>query len=107
MPTSIALPGLAKDLALRGQAGKPIRICLVGTGEMATDSASRVAQRQGIAIGAISGLKPGAARRTVEIAYGKDPAIALKAAIHTQNPMNLTTDAQTARSLVTVDQPVT
>ena len=70
MPTNVALTGLAKDLALRGQTGKPIRIGLVGAGEMGTDIVSRVAHMQGIAIGAISELKPGAARRSVELAYG-------------------------------------
>ena len=72
MPTNVALTGLAKDLAARGDTGKPIRIGLVGAGEMGTDIVSRVAQMQGISIGAISELKPGAARKSVEIAYGND-----------------------------------
>lgn len=72
MPTNVALTGLAKDLALRAETGRPIRIGLVGAGEMGTDIVSRVAHMQGIAIGAISELKPGAARRSVEIAYGND-----------------------------------
>ncbi len=72
MPTNVALTGLAKDLAARGETGKPIRIGLVGAGEMGTDIVSRVAHMRGIAIGAISELKPGAARRSVEIAYGNE-----------------------------------
>ena len=76
MPTNVALTGLAKDLAVRGDTGKPIRIGLVGAGEMGTDIVSRVAHMQGIAIGAISELKPGAARRSVEIAYGNDVNVA-------------------------------
>ena len=72
MPTNVALTGLARDLALRGETGKPIRIGLVGAGEMGTDIVSRVAHMQGITIGAISELKPGAARRSVEIAYGNE-----------------------------------
>ncbi len=76
MPTNVALTGLAKDLAARGETGKPIRIGLVGAGEMGTDIVSRVAHMQGIAIGAISELKPGAARRSVEIAYGNDVNVA-------------------------------
>lgn len=76
MPTNVALTGLAKDLAARGDTGKPIRIGLVGAGEMGTDIVSRVAHMQGIAIGAISELKPGAARRSVEIAYGNDMNVA-------------------------------
>ncbi len=70
MPTNVALTGLARDLAVRGDSGRPIRIGLVGAGEMGTDIVSRVAHMRGIEIGAISELKPGAARRSVEIAYG-------------------------------------
>jgi predicted homoserine dehydrogenase-like protein len=70
MPTNVALTGLAKDLATRAASGVPIRIGLVGAGEMGTDIVSRVAHMQGIAIGAISELKQGAARKSVEIAYG-------------------------------------
>src|SRR3989338_6378105 len=70
MPTNVALTGLAKDLAARAETGRPIRIGLVGAGEMGTDIVSRVAHMQGIEIGAISELKAGAARKSVEIAYG-------------------------------------
>lgn len=70
MPTNVALTGLAKDLATRAETGKPIRIGLVGAGEMGTDIVSRVAHMKGIEIGAISELKPGAAAKSVEIAYG-------------------------------------
>jgi len=76
MPTNVALTGLAKDLAARAESGKPIRIGLVGAGEMGTDIVSRVAHMQGIAIGAICELKPDAARRSVEIAYGNDVNVA-------------------------------
>ena len=69
MPTNVALTGLARDLARRADSGTPIRIGLVGAGEMGTDIVSRVAHMTGIEIGAISELKPGAARRSVEIAY--------------------------------------
>lgn len=70
MPTNVALTGLARDLAVRADSGRPIRIGLVGAGEMGTDIVSRVAHMPGIEIGAISELKPGAARKSVEIAYG-------------------------------------
>ncbi len=72
MPTNVALTGLAKDLAARADIGRPIRIGLVGAGEMGTDIVSRVSHMQGIEIGAISELKAGAARKSVEIAYGTD-----------------------------------
>ena len=70
MPTNVALTGLAKDLAARADTGKPIRIGLVGAGEMGTDIVSRVAHMRGIEIGVISELKDGAAAKSVEIAYG-------------------------------------
>ena len=70
MPTNVALTGLAKDLAARAETGKPVRIGLVGAGEMGTDIVSRVAHMRGIEIGAISELKPGAAAKSVEMAYG-------------------------------------
>ena len=76
MPTNVALTGLAKDLAARADTGKPVRIGLVGAGEMGTDIVSRVAHMQGIVIGAISELNPQAAGRSVTIAYG-DPDRAL------------------------------
>lgn len=70
MPTNVALTGLSKDLAARAASGTPIRIGLVGAGEMGTDIVSRVAHMNGIEIGAISELKAGAAAKSVEIAYG-------------------------------------
>jgi predicted homoserine dehydrogenase-like protein len=70
MSTNVALTGLAKDLAARADTGKPIRVGLVGAGEMGTDIVSRIAHMKGIEIGAISELKPGAAAKSVEIAYG-------------------------------------
>jgi predicted homoserine dehydrogenase-like protein len=70
MPTNVALTGLAKDLALRAETGKPVRIGLVGAGEMGTDIVSRVAHMRGIEIGAICERRPGSARKSVEIAYG-------------------------------------
>jgi predicted homoserine dehydrogenase-like protein len=70
--TNVALTGLAKDLAARGESGRPIRIGLVGSGEMGTDIVSRVAHMPGIEIGAISELTPTNAARAVRIAYQRD-----------------------------------
>jgi predicted homoserine dehydrogenase-like protein len=70
MPTNVALTGLARDLAARAATGKPVRIGLVGAGEMGTDIVSRVAHMTGIEIGAISELNAAAGARAVEIAYG-------------------------------------
>jgi predicted homoserine dehydrogenase-like protein len=79
MPTNVALTGLAKDLAAREDAGKPVRIGLVGAGEMGTDIVSRVAHMRGIRIGAISEINPHGAAKAVEIAYG-DVSLAVKTA---------------------------
>jgi predicted homoserine dehydrogenase-like protein len=72
MPSNVALTGLARDLSEREKSGKPIRIGLIGSGEMGTDIVSRVAQMQGIKVGAIAERRQGAARRAVEIAYQED-----------------------------------
>src|SRR5690606_13778981 len=69
MPTNVALTGLARDLRERGDSGKPIRVGLVGSGEMGTDIVARVAHMPGIEIGAISELNIPAADRAVDIAY--------------------------------------
>ena len=70
MPSNVALTGLAKDLAARAETGKPVRIGLVGAGEMGTDIVSQVARMRGIEIGVISELKPGVAKKSGELAYG-------------------------------------
>ena len=54
MPTNVKLTGLAKDLEERSLSGNPIRIGLVGCGEMGTDVISRVAHMQGIEVAAVS-----------------------------------------------------
>lgn len=69
MATNVALTGLTRDLEQRSRSGKPIRIGLIGSGEMGTDIVTHVAHMQGIEIGAISELNIPAATRAVEIAY--------------------------------------
>ncbi len=71
MPTNVSLTGLAKDLAVRGESGKPIRIGLIGSGEMGTDVVTRVAHMQGIEIAAIANLNVENARKAIEIAHGE------------------------------------
>jgi len=69
MPINISPIGLARDLQTRADTGKPIRIGLVGSGEMGTDIVTRVAHMPGIEIGAISELRLPAAGKAVDIAY--------------------------------------
>jgi predicted homoserine dehydrogenase-like protein len=80
--------GLARDLYLRGQTGKPIRIGLIGCGEMGTDILSQVAHMQGIIVAAVADTRPGRVAKASEMATGEtgrvkncDSAASLIAAI--------------------------
>ncbi len=70
MASNVSLTGLAKDLAERGDSGKPIRIGLIGCGEMGTDVVTRVAHMQGIEVAAIANLRADKALDAVKIACG-------------------------------------
>ena len=72
MPINISPTGLARDLQTRADTGKPIRIGLVGSGEMGTDIVTQVAHMPGIEIGAISELRIPAAGKAVDIAYREE-----------------------------------
>ena len=52
--TNVHRIGLARDLYERGQSGKPIRIGLIGCGEMGTDILSQVAHMHGIEVVAVA-----------------------------------------------------
>ncbi len=69
MTTNVALTGLARDMKARADTGRPIRIGLIGSGEMGTDIVTRVAHMPGIEIGAISELRVPNALKAVDIAY--------------------------------------
>ena len=69
MASNIALTGLAKDLAARSASGKPVRIGLIGSGEMGTDIVTRAAMMDGVDVAAISELRVLNAHKAVEIAY--------------------------------------
>lgn len=69
MTINVAPTGLARDLKERAASGKPIRIGLIGSGEMGTDIVTRVAHMDGIEIGAISELNIPNAHKAVEIAF--------------------------------------
>lgn len=68
MPSNIVLTGLARDLARRAATGRPVRIGLVGSGEMGTDIVTRAGMMDGVEVAAISEINPAAAHRAVEIA---------------------------------------
>lgn len=69
MPSNIALTGLAKDLAARADTGKPVRIGLIGSGEMGTDIVTRAAMMDGVDVAAIAELNLPAAHKAVEMSY--------------------------------------
>lgn len=69
---NVHLVGLAADLKARADAGRPIRIALVGTGEMGTDIFTQVAMMNGIEIGVVVERTPGKAAIGAKIAYGID-----------------------------------
>jgi predicted homoserine dehydrogenase-like protein len=72
MPINVSPTGLARDLQNRADSGKPIRIGLVGSGEMGTDIVTRVAHMPGVEIGAISELRVPAAGKAVDIAFSEE-----------------------------------
>ncbi len=67
--SNVSLTGLAKDLIARADSGRPVRIGLIGCGEMGTDIVSRTWMMHGVEVSAISELDPAEAHRAVEIAW--------------------------------------
>ena len=75
MPSNVHLTGLAHELAELERQGKPIRIGLVGLGEMGTDIFTGIAQMDGIEIGTVFERTAGRAAEAARIAYGDDGRI--------------------------------
>jgi predicted homoserine dehydrogenase-like protein len=64
-----AATGLASDLARRlEKTGHPIRVGLIGSGEMGTDIVTQCQQMAGITVAAIAEINVGAAKKALEIA---------------------------------------
>ena len=57
MMSNAALTGLAKELEARAKSGKPIRIGLIGSGEMGTDIVAQVSLMSGIEVAAIADVR--------------------------------------------------
>jgi predicted homoserine dehydrogenase-like protein len=76
--TNVVLTGLARDLARRADEGRPVRIGVIGSGEMGTDLVTQGMLMRGIAVCAISTRRPHTARHAIRIAYG-DEAMAVEA----------------------------
>ena len=72
MTTRIALTGLARDLAERAATGKPIRVGVIGSGEMGTDLVTQMSLMPGLEMAAIATRRPHTALEAMTIAYGDD-----------------------------------
>ncbi|PXA99167.1 homoserine dehydrogenase [Nostoc sp. 3335mG] len=72
MTTKIALTGLARDLAARADQGKPIRVGVIGSGEMGTDLVTQMSLMKGVEMAAIATRRPHTALAAMTIAYGDD-----------------------------------
>jgi predicted homoserine dehydrogenase-like protein len=68
MARNVALTGFARELSDRA---KPVRIGLIGSGEMGTDIVSRTAMMDGVDVAAIAEIRPKAAHEAVATAYGE------------------------------------
>src|SRR5690606_6964288 len=76
--TNVALTGLARDLARRAEEGRPVRIGLIGCGEMGTDIITQVALMKGITVAAVADRSGHRAREALAIA-GLSPESAAEA----------------------------
>ena len=70
MTPNVVPTGLARDLLERKQSGKPIRIGLVGSGEMGTDIVTRASMMEGVEVAAIADVDHARAHQAVTIAHG-------------------------------------
>ena len=109
MASNIALTGLARDLAERAGAGRPVRIGLVGSGEMGTDIVTRAGLMDGVEVAAIADIDGARAHRAVEIArreggHSVDAASAdaVNAAIEGSRTAVTTADAMLESGLIDV-----
>ena len=71
LPSNVVPTGLAARLAARAEDGEPIRIGLVGTGEMGTDIFTQVAMMNGVEIATVMERTPGRTEEGARIAYGE------------------------------------
>ncbi len=70
--TNVHLTGIARDLKARADSGRPIRIGVIGSGEMGTDLVTQGALMRGIEVAAVATRRPHTVRAALEIAYGDD-----------------------------------
>ncbi len=72
MASNVSLTGLARDLKQRAETNPPIRVGLIGCGEMGTDLLSTVAHMDGIVVAAVATRTPTRVFDAAALAYGED-----------------------------------
>ncbi|WP_019223904.1 NAD(P)H-dependent oxidoreductase [Bartonella rattaustraliani] len=72
MASNVSLTGLAHDLKQRAESHPPIRIGLIGCGEMGTDLLSSVTQMEGIKVAAVATRTPSRILEAALLAYGEE-----------------------------------
>ncbi|AGF74889.1 homoserine dehydrogenase [Bartonella australis AUST/NH1] len=72
MASNVQLTGLAYDLKRRAENHPPIRIGLIGCGEMGTDLLSSIAQIDGITVAAVATRTPSRIFDAAALAYGEE-----------------------------------
>ncbi len=70
--SNVTLTGLAKDLKLRQEENNPVKIGVIGCGEMGTDIVVRAAGMDGVSVVAIADHKPKAAKTALNSAYKEE-----------------------------------
>ncbi len=68
--TNVSLTGIARDLKAHAEKGKPIRIGVIGSGEMGTDLVTQCMLMQGLELAVIATRRPATALDAITIAYG-------------------------------------
>ena len=68
--TNVSLTGIARDLAERARSGTPVRLGIIGSGEMGTDLVTQAMLMEGLEIAVIATRRPTTALAALAIAYG-------------------------------------
>ncbi len=68
--TNVSLTGIARDLAERARSGNPVRLGIIGSGEMGTDLVTQAMLMEGLEIAVIATRRPATALAALAIAYG-------------------------------------
>ncbi|MEE9375781.1 MAG: Gfo/Idh/MocA family oxidoreductase, partial [Rhizobiaceae bacterium] len=72
----LSTTGLAADLAKRDEEGNPIRVCIIGAGEMGTDLVTAIRQMRGVEIASIVDRRLKSAKPAIKIAgYDDDKGV--------------------------------